>query len=50
MWKAFAIEVNGQMLVGSFLLYEDMFPVAKSPINVIFIIRVSSGSILVRVA
>lgn len=47
MWKAFAIEVNRQIFV-NFLLYEG-FPVAKSPINVISIVRVSSDAVLVRV-
>lgn len=48
MWKAFAKEDNRQMLADYFLLYEA-FSVAKSPINMISIIRVS-GSVLARVA
>lgn len=47
-WKAFAIETNRQVLVDSFLLYEES-PVANLPINIILIVRVSSGSILVRI-
>lgn len=49
MWKVFAREYNRQMLMDVFLLYEES-PADNSSINMIYIIRVSSGSILVWVA
>lgn len=41
----FAIDINRQMLVDSFLLYDES-SVANSPINMVYIIRVTSVSIL----
>lgn len=47
-WKVFAMEANRQMLVVSFWLYEVLSYEFTN--NYVFIVWVSSGSLLVRVA